>query len=57
MATDADTGAAQSPPTPAGWDTKPAAVKVGPLTMDYRTWKMLGYCGLIFMATFIVFWG
>jgi len=57
MATDADTGAAQSPPTPAGWDTRPGAVKAGPLAMDYRTWKMLGYCGLIFMATFIVFWG
>ncbi|WP_028935694.1 hypothetical protein [Pseudonocardia spinosispora] len=32
-------------------------MKVGPLVVDYRTWKMLAWCGPIFMGTFVVFWG
>ena len=54
MATDADTGAVHTPhstswPAPAG-----AAEAPGP---DYRSWKLLAWCGPIFLAAFFCLWG
>lgn len=45
MATDADTGARTAAPVQTtGF-------------IDYTSWKILAWCGPLFMATFVVFWG
>jgi hypothetical protein len=55
MATDADTGAVQAVP-PAARPAYPSATDpTSPV--DYRTWKLMSWCGLIFMATFVFLWG
>lgn len=56
MATDADTGTVHTPPPP-GWDSRTGPVRVAGFSVDYRSWKMLAWCGPIFLGAFFFLWG
>jgi hypothetical protein len=55
MAIDADAGAARvpAPRTPSVLSVTERFVT----SYDYRTWKILAWCGPLFMATFVFLWG
>jgi len=52
MAVGADTGTAHVPPP-----RLPSATERAVTLHDYRSWKILAWCGPIFMATFVFLWG
>src|SRR5581483_6829907 len=56
MATDADAGTAQVS-TPSVRTAHMPQRKTWSLGEDYRTWKMLAWCGPIFLAAFFCLWG
>ncbi|HEY4007200.1 MAG TPA: hypothetical protein VGM60_18725 [Pseudonocardia sp.] len=56
MATDAVTGTEHAAPS-GGQDAARRSLAPPPLSIDYRLWKLMGWGGPVFMASFVFLWG